>query len=107
MANKNLRHAAIRAGVTEEQAERLMRELSNFTHGMAEAGDVAVPPFSWPTDMEATLRESFPGWEGLTRGEYNGTRAAVIWRGICEYLLADDRHLGWEHKPWPHPVERE
>lgn len=106
MANEVLKSAAKRAGVTEAQAVALVRELSVFRHGMANAGDVGIPPFAWPQEYEVTLRESFPGWEGLTRGEFNGTRAAVIWRSICEYLLSDGESYGWENREWEHPKNK-
>lgn len=103
MTSQVLRNAASRAGVTEEQAVALVRELSIFTHGMASAGDVGIPPFAWPADQETLLLEIFPGWDGLTRGEFNGTRAAVIWRAVCEYLLLEEEFYGWEAEPWEHP----
>lgn len=104
MTSKILSEAAARAGVSDEQAIALVRELRAFTHGMAEAGDVSFPPFAWPPEFEEDIAESFPGWDGLTRGEYNGTRAAVIWRAVCGYLLDDDQGYGWEVEVWPHPI---
>jgi hypothetical protein len=101
--NDILRTAADRAGVDYAQAEALIKELRNPTAGMVNDGDVSIPPFSWTAEEAPRFREVFPGWEGLTSGEFNGTRAAVIWRAICDGLLNDTEVHGWEHKLWPHP----
>lgn len=104
--NDILKAAADRAGVDHEKAEALIRELRNPTAGMVNDGDVGIPPFAWKADEVERFREIFPGWEGLTPLEFSGTRAAVIWRAMCDGLLSDAETYGWEHKPWPYPTRR-
>lgn len=102
--NEILKAAADRAGVDYSQAEALIRELRNPTAGMVNDGTFpAIPPFVWKESDVDTFRELFPGWEGLTSGEFDGTRAAVIWRAICDGLLSDAEVFGWELEEWPHP----
>lgn len=101
--NNMLRAAADRAGVEHFKAESLIRELRNPTTGMVNDGDVGIPPFCWSETEAPSYRKLFPGWEGLTAGEFYMTRSAVIWRAICDGLL-DDRHVYcWEDEIWPHP----
>lgn len=106
MVNVILKQAAERAGITDEQAAALVKRLRIFTHGMANAGDVAIPAFYWSDVDVERFKELFAGWDGLTRGEYNGTRAAVIWRAVCDYLLSDREFHEWEAGHWKHPVEK-
>lgn len=103
-----LQEAADQAGITIQQAQVFMRSMRSFTHGMANAGDVPIPPFSWPNHLVDEMQQLYAGWQNLTKGEYVGTRAAVIWRAVCDYLLADDVELWtWEQDVWKHPVQSE
>lgn len=106
--NDILKAAADRAGVTHEMAEALIKELRDPTAGMTENGsNVGIPPFVWEERDAELYRRICPGWEGLTSGEYDNTRAAVIWRAMCDGLLTEKETYGWEHEKWPHPKNPE
>lgn len=98
MTNEMLQAAADRAGVKLVDAEALIRELRVPMAGMKHAGtNAAIPPFTWPSTLNAEeWRAMFPGWEGLTHGEYNAKKSEVIWQMMCDSLLAERQVYGWE-----------
>lgn len=109
MGNRLLAKLSEDSGVSEGDIRRVVAALRDPMSGMTHWGDVyaAVPPFAWPEDRADEWSKIFPGWSGLTPGEYENTKAATIWRAMCDRLLDEGEVYDWELTKWPHPVKNQ
>jgi hypothetical protein len=96
MAQIFLKRAADAAGITLEQAEAFVCAIAQPSYLMAQAASdtpYLITTFSNPpNDMV-----------GLTRGEFENTVVAKIWRTMAMAMLAPDDFADWPSTLWRHP----